>query len=88
MSSNSTVNLVSHKGEAVFQPDSVQLRTIYINDRLTNKAAKFVSNVISTSKYNIVTFFPKFLFEQFSKYANIFFLFTACIQVKLTFTLT
>ncbi|TFY79586.1 hypothetical protein EWM64_g4423 [Hericium alpestre] len=40
----------------------------------------FLSNYVSTTKYNLVTFVPKFLFEQFSKYANIFFLFTACIQ--------
>ncbi|KAI9462638.1 calcium transporting ATPase [Russula earlei] len=40
----------------------------------------FLSNYVSTTKYNMVTFVPKFLFEQFSKYANLFFLFTACIQ--------
>lgn len=40
----------------------------------------FKDNHISTTKYNIATFLPKFLFEQFSKYANLFFLFTACIQ--------
>ncbi|KAM6501949.1 calcium transporting ATPase [Amanita muscaria] len=49
---------------------------------LNNSAANvdFGSNSISTSKYNLATFVPKFLFEQFSKYANLFFLFTACIQ--------
>ncbi|KAI0031845.1 calcium transporting ATPase [Vararia minispora EC-137] len=40
----------------------------------------FLGNHVSTSKYNVATFLPKFLFEQFSKYANLFFLFTACIQ--------
>ena len=35
---------------------------------------------VSTSKYNVFTFLPKFLFEQFSKYANLFFLFTAILQ--------
>jgi phospholipid-transporting ATPase len=65
---------------------------------LNNSAANvdFCSNFVSTSKYNLATFLPKFLFgtlifitavtlaetgtEQFSKYANLFFLFTACIQ--------
>ncbi|KAG7098494.1 hypothetical protein E1B28_000438 [Marasmius oreades] len=49
---------------------------------LNNEAAnlEFVNNYISTSKYNAATFIPKFFFEQFSKYANVFFLFTACIQ--------
>ncbi|KZV75965.1 aminophospholipid-transporting P-type ATPase [Peniophora sp. CONT] len=42
--------------------------------------AEFIHNGVSTSKYNVATFGPKFLFEQFSKYANLFFLFTACIQ--------
>ncbi|KAH9073065.1 calcium transporting ATPase [Lactarius deliciosus] len=42
--------------------------------------AEFLSNYVSTAKYNTATFVPKFLFEQFSKYANLFFLFTACIQ--------
>lgn len=37
-------------------------------------------NYISTTKYNFATFLPKFLFEQFSKCANLFFLATALIQ--------
>jgi hypothetical protein len=41
----------------------------------------FCDNTVSTAKYNCATFFPKFLFEQFSKYANLFFLFTSIIQV-------
>ncbi|KAJ3122446.1 hypothetical protein HK098_002819 [Nowakowskiella sp. JEL0407] len=55
-------------------------RVIYLNDRIKNSEAKFLHNRISTAKYNIATFIPKFLFEQFSKYANLFFLFTAVIQ--------
>ncbi|KAG6876054.1 hypothetical protein C0993_005923, partial [Termitomyces sp. T159_Od127] len=53
-------------------------RVIALNNSAAN--GEFSSNSISTSKYNLVTFIPKFLFEQFSKYANLFFLFTACIQ--------
>lgn len=33
----------------------------------------FKSNIVSTSKYNILTFFPKNLFEQFSKLSNLYF---------------
>ncbi|VDP00822.1 unnamed protein product [Soboliphyme baturini] len=33
-----------------------------------------------TAKYNAVTFLPRFLFEQFRRYANIFFLFIALLQ--------
>ncbi|KAF9149918.1 hypothetical protein BG015_008273 [Linnemannia schmuckeri] len=56
------------------------IRTIYLNNTERNAQAKYLHNRISTSKYNYFTFLPKFLYEQFSKYANIFFLFTACIQ--------
>lgn len=56
-------------------------RLIRINDPVTNdRDGRFADNYISTSKYNVISFLPKFLFEQFSKYANVFFLFTACIQ--------
>ncbi|KAF9049923.1 hypothetical protein BJ165DRAFT_1454911 [Panaeolus papilionaceus] len=53
-------------------------RVIALNNSAAN--SEFLSNFVSTSKYNLATFMPKFLFEQFSKYANLFFLFTACIQ--------
>lgn len=55
-------------------------RIIALNDVTSAQNAEFCSNHVSTSKYNAVTFVPKFLLEQFSKYANLFFLFTACIQ--------
>ena len=41
---------------------------------------RFVSNHISTAKYNIISFLPKFLFEQFRRYANIFFLTIGLMQ--------
>lgn len=37
-------------------------------------------NYITTAKYTIVTFLPKFLFEQFRRYANIFFLTIGLLQ--------
>jgi len=40
----------------------------------------FASNAISTAKYSIWTFGPKFLFEQFRRYANIFFLMIGLLQ--------
>ncbi|CAG8525690.1 5339_t:CDS:10 [Paraglomus brasilianum] len=54
-------------------------RTVYINDPTRNAPQKFIHNKISTAKYNFVTFLPKFLYEQFSKYANLFFLFTGIV---------
>jgi phospholipid-transporting ATPase len=55
-------------------------RIIYLNNPPANKEFKYVNNHVSTAKYNVATFLPKFLFEQFSKYANLFFLFTAGLQ--------
>lgn len=55
-------------------------RKIFLNNPSGNAGVKYVNNSVSTSKYNVITFVPKFLFEQFSKTANLFFLFTACIQ--------
>jgi phospholipid-translocating ATPase len=40
----------------------------------------FPSNSISTTKYNVITFLPKSLFEQFRRVANMYFLVTACLS--------
>lgn len=55
-------------------------RIIHLNNPPANSSNKYVDNHVSTAKYNVATFLPKFLFEQFSKYANLFFLFTAALQ--------
>ena len=44
---------------------------------------KFAGNRISTAKYSLLSFLPSFLFEQFRRYSNIFFLSIALLQVKL-----
>jgi len=38
--------------------------------------------VVSTAKYSFFSFFVKFPFEQFRRYANCFFLFIALMQVS------
>lgn len=38
------------------------------------------SNSISTTKYNVFTFLPKSLFEQFRRVANMYFLISACLS--------
>lgn len=55
-------------------------RVIHMNDRAANASIGYCDNHISTTKYNAATFLPKFFFQEFSKYANLFFLFTSCIQ--------
>ncbi|KAJ3293771.1 hypothetical protein HK104_004206 [Borealophlyctis nickersoniae] len=65
------------------QPDDSDAppdRIIFLNDPIKNATNKYLHNGITTAKYNAATFVPKFLWEQFSKYANLFFLFTAIIQ--------
>ncbi|KAF6779665.1 hypothetical protein AHF37_00862 [Paragonimus kellicotti] len=52
-------------------------RIVYINER---QPITFCKNAISTSKYSVWTFLPKFFCEQFRRYANIFFLVIALLQ--------
>lgn len=66
-------------GRKKIDPATLGPRIIELNNPVANKAG-FRDNHISTTKYNIATFVPKFLFEQFSKYANLFFLCTSAIQ--------
>lgn len=61
-------------------PSTLGPRIIHLNNPPANQANKYIDNHVSTAKYNVATFLPKFLFEQFSKYANIFFLFTSALQ--------
>lgn len=61
--------------------DAPTFRKLYFNDKTRNAANKWLHNRISTAKYNFFTFIPKFLYEQFSKYANVFFFVISCIQV-------
>ncbi|KAL1605265.1 aminophospholipid translocase [Paraconiothyrium brasiliense] len=61
-------------------PSTLGPRIIHLNNPPANATNKYIDNHVSTTKYNIVTFLPKFLYEQFSKYANLFFLFTAILQ--------
>jgi phospholipid-transporting ATPase len=61
-------------------PSTLGPRIIHLNNPPANAANKYVDNHVSTTKYNIATLIPKFFYEQFSKYANLFFLFTAILQ--------
>ncbi|KAF2086475.1 putative phospholipid-transporting ATPase [Saccharata proteae CBS 121410] len=67
-------------GRGAPDPSTLGPRIIHLNNPPANAANKYVDNHVSTTKYNVATFVPKFLYEQFSKYANLFFLFTAIIQ--------
>ncbi|XP_040835824.1 phospholipid-transporting ATPase IB-like [Ochotona curzoniae] len=57
--------------------ESARVRVIYINDPLRNP---FCLNWISTAKYSLWSFLPRYLYLQFSKAANAFFLFITILQ--------
>lgn len=56
-------------------------RFVYINDVIKQRTFEYLHNSVTTCKYTTFTFLPKFLFEFFSKYANLFFLFTGSVQL-------
>ncbi|XP_051721085.1 phospholipid-transporting ATPase ID isoform X2 [Ctenopharyngodon idella] len=56
-------------------------RRVRANDREYNEKFQYANNCIMTSKYNIVTFLPVNLFEQFQEVANTYFLFLLILQL-------
>ncbi|KHN72946.1 putative phospholipid-transporting ATPase IA [Toxocara canis] len=68
--------------EGTTMPDphvSPHSRNIHVNGVQTER---FCSNVISTCKYSVLSFFPRFILEQFRRYNNVFFLVIALLQVN------
>ncbi|XP_020219615.1 probable phospholipid-transporting ATPase 4 [Cajanus cajan] len=59
-------------------------RTVHCNQPQLHekKPLYYCKNDISTTKYNVITFFPKALFEQFRRVANIYFLLAACLSAS------
>lgn len=56
-------------------------RLVYINDPIrTNEKFEFAGNSIRTSKYSVLTFLPRNLFEQFHRVAYIYFLAIAILN--------
>ncbi|PQQ13305.1 hypothetical protein Pyn_01681 [Prunus yedoensis var. nudiflora] len=58
-------------------------RVVFCNEPLQHKAKpyKYPKNYVSTTKYNVVTFLPKALFEQFRRVANLYFLLAAVLSI-------
>ncbi|KAH8415892.1 hypothetical protein KR222_003038 [Zaprionus bogoriensis] len=60
-----------------FEGDENEKRVIVLNGPQTSN---YCNNRISTAKYSFISFLPSFLFEQFRRYSNCFFLLIALLQ--------
>uniref|UniRef100_A0A3P9PDN6 Phospholipid-transporting ATPase n=1 Tax=Poecilia reticulata TaxID=8081 RepID=A0A3P9PDN6_POERE len=69
--------LTEDTSEKTSLADQEDARLIYLNQP---QFTKFCSNRVSTAKYNVLTFLPRFLYSQFRRAANAFFLFIALLQ--------
>lgn len=67
------------------KPEDVKLRK-YTERYNSSLGTAFVSNELRTTKYTVLTFLPKNLFEQFKRLANFYFLVTALLQTFLPFS--
>uniref|UniRef100_UPI00358E7B46 phospholipid-transporting ATPase ID-like n=1 Tax=Myxine glutinosa TaxID=7769 RepID=UPI00358E7B46 len=56
-------------------------RTIKLNNKEFNEQSEYANNSIKTCKYNVITFLPINLFEQFQRVANAYFLFLLILQL-------
>ncbi|XP_076912027.1 putative phospholipid-transporting ATPase 4 [Bidens hawaiensis] len=60
-------------------------RVVFCNDYSKHKTKpynyKYSGNDVTTTKYNVITFLPKSLFEQFRRVANLYFLLVAVLSV-------
>ncbi|KAK7880414.1 hypothetical protein WMY93_032948 [Mugilogobius chulae] len=70
------------------KPKETKTRTVHANI-LHERAAKgdethpnrhYASNKIKTTKYTLLSFLPKNLFEQFHRFANVYFVFIALLN--------
>ncbi|KAI3794530.1 hypothetical protein L1987_37162 [Smallanthus sonchifolius] len=56
-------------------------RLVYVNDSVkTNESFEFAGNSVRTSKYSVLTFLPRNLFEQFHRVAYVYFLIIAILN--------
>ncbi|KAJ8297759.1 hypothetical protein KUTeg_024290 [Tegillarca granosa] len=71
------MNMVLHRTILLFRQNTTRCSKMAMDQR---PQKKWNLTIKDTAKYSIISFFPKFLFEQFRKYANIFFLFISLLQ--------
>ncbi len=74
-SADSRSSEVGGEGGRFAQITGSHARDFMVNDPNLNLKEGFSNNQVSTTKYNWFTFIPLNLFQQFSKFANLYFLF-------------
>ncbi|XDV52728.1 hypothetical protein PO909_021402 [Leuciscus waleckii] len=62
-------------------PGQEEERHVRANDRDYNERFSYADNCIKTAKYNVFTFLPINLFEQFQRFANAYFLVLLILQL-------
>lgn len=67
--------------ESSVRDETPPARNFYINEEGANREYQFPDNAIKTSRYNLITFLPVNLFEQFRRVANFYFLVTFLLQL-------
>mmetsp|Transcript_5502 Transcript_5502/g.8124 ORF Transcript_5502/g.8124 Transcript_5502/m.8124 type:complete len:1247 (-) Transcript_5502:43-3783(-) len=79
--SNLKIPTITDIGDKIYNkifPIPTEDQVIYTNNPKENSKSK---NVVITAKYNIITFLPKNLIEQFQRVANIYFLIISLLQL-------
>ncbi len=60
-------------------PNQLVFRVVHANAPHENAKSDFANNIVITSRYTVINFIPKFLFEQFTRFVNLYFLYVhAC----------
>ena len=73
-------------GSKSFQPEHSLIggpgfsRVVFCNNTESQRVLNYGNNYVTSTKYTLATFFPKSVFEQFRRAANVFFLITAILS--------
>jgi len=68
-------------GRAIYVNSTKQSKNFDNKKKRTKRKGEFITNIVRTARYTIANFLPKQLVAQFSKLANVYFLFISVLQV-------
>mmetsp|Transcript_2135 Transcript_2135/g.6523 ORF Transcript_2135/g.6523 Transcript_2135/m.6523 type:complete len:1254 (+) Transcript_2135:79-3840(+) len=69
-----------------FDVETESWRSLRVGEAPSREGSAFCDNSIKTSKYNVFTFIPRSLFEQFRRTANQYFLFISILMILGSYT--